>query len=55
MWNLERCLRSPRMEYPPTWRIPGAFAPVRYQDLYLADGVISSNTKSDGPHPEELA
>ncbi len=24
--------------------IPGAFAPVRYQDLYLADGAISSNT-----------
>src|SRR5712671_5207863 len=24
--------------------IPGAFAPVRYKDLYLADGAISSNT-----------
>jgi NTE family protein len=24
--------------------IPGAFAPVRYQDYYLADGAISSNT-----------
>jgi NTE family protein len=24
--------------------IPGAFAPVRYRDLYLADGAISSNT-----------
>ncbi len=24
--------------------IPGAFAPIRYKDLYLADGAISSNT-----------
>ena len=24
--------------------IPGAFAPVRYKDFYLADGAISSNT-----------
>jgi NTE family protein len=24
--------------------IPGAFAPVHYKDLYLADGAISSNT-----------
>ncbi len=24
--------------------IPGAFAPIRYRDLYLADGAISSNT-----------
>jgi NTE family protein len=24
--------------------IPGAFAPVRYKDLYLADGAIASNT-----------
>ena len=24
--------------------IPGAFAPVRYRDLYLADGAISCNT-----------
>jgi len=24
--------------------IPGAFAPVRYKDCYLADGAISSNT-----------
>ncbi len=24
--------------------IPGAFAPVRYRDRYLADGAISSNT-----------
>ena len=24
--------------------IPGAFTPVRYKDLYLADGAISSNT-----------
>jgi NTE family protein len=24
--------------------IPGAFAPVRYKDIYLADGAISSNT-----------
>jgi len=24
--------------------IPGAFAPVRYKDVYLADGAISSNT-----------
>ena len=24
--------------------IPGAFAPVRYRDFYLADGAISSNT-----------
>jgi NTE family protein len=24
--------------------IPGAFAPVRYKDLYLSDGAISSNT-----------
>jgi NTE family protein len=24
--------------------IPGAFAPVRYRDLYLADGAVSSNT-----------
>jgi NTE family protein len=24
--------------------IPGAFAPIRYKDIYLADGAISSNT-----------
>ena len=24
--------------------IPGAFAPIRYKDYYLADGAISSNT-----------
>jgi NTE family protein len=24
--------------------IPGAFAPIRYKDFYLADGAISSNT-----------
>jgi NTE family protein len=24
--------------------IPGAFAPIRYKDLYLADGAVSSNT-----------
>ncbi|MFZ2156372.1 MAG: patatin-like phospholipase family protein [Bradyrhizobium sp.] len=24
--------------------IPGAFAPVRHKDTYLADGAISSNT-----------
>src|SRR5262249_24473916 len=24
--------------------IPGAFSPIRYRDLYLADGAVSSNT-----------
>ena len=29
--------------------IPGAFAPIRYKDYYLADGAISSNTPRRSP------
>ena len=39
------CRRArPREAIVASTAIPGAFAPIRYRDLYLADGAISSNT-----------
>ena len=40
------CCRKarPREAIVASTAIPGAFAPIRYKDYYLADGAISSNT-----------